>query len=51
MIASVVTGSISEMARTNVVLPAPNPPAMTIFVEIAEGDRLAERPRLPADCL
>src|ERR1700761_4047481 len=36
--ASVVTGSISEMDRTNVVLPAPNPPAMTILVEMAVGD-------------
>src|SRR5579875_577700 len=36
--ASVVTGSISEIDRTNVVLPAPNPPAMTILVETADGD-------------
>src|ERR1700684_2579410 len=36
--ASVVTGSISEMDRTNVVLPAPNPPATTILVEMADGD-------------
>src|SRR6201996_3927937 len=36
--ASVVTGSISEIDRTNVVLPAPKPPAMTILVETAEGD-------------
>jgi hypothetical protein len=36
--ASVVTGSISEMDRTNVVLPAPNPPAITILVEMADGD-------------
>jgi hypothetical protein len=31
---------ISETAPTNVVLPAPNPPEMTIFVEAAA--RLAE---------
>src|ERR1700704_4857516 len=30
---SVRSGMISETAPTNVVLPAPNPPAMTIFVE------------------
>ena len=29
--ASVVSGVISEMASTNVVLPAANPPATTIF--------------------
>src|SRR6201991_2731056 len=32
-IASVRSGMISETAPTNVVLPTPNPPAMTIFVE------------------
>ena len=32
-IASVRSGMISETAPTNVVLPAPNPPAMTIFVD------------------
>ena len=31
MAASVVSGGISEMARTIVVLPTPKPPAMTIF--------------------
>jgi hypothetical protein len=31
---------ISETAPTNVVLPAPNPPEMTIFVEAAS--RLSE---------
>jgi hypothetical protein len=31
--ASVLTGSISEMEATQVVLPTPNPPAMTIFPE------------------
>src|SRR6201996_3833545 len=36
--ASVVTGSISEIDLTKGVLPAPNPPAMTIFVETADGD-------------
>src|SRR4051812_22005776 len=29
--ASVVSGAISEIAPTVVVLPTPNPPAMTIF--------------------
>src|ERR1700751_2538678 len=32
-IASVRNGRISGTAPTNVVLPTPNPPAMTIFVE------------------
>ncbi|GAA3298514.1 hypothetical protein GCM10020218_086330 [Dactylosporangium vinaceum] len=32
--ASVVNGVISETAATNVVLPAPNPPAMTIFADV-----------------
>src|ERR1700749_3135918 len=32
-IASVRRGMISDTAPTNVVLPAPNPPAMTIFVD------------------
>jgi hypothetical protein len=27
------------MDRTKVVLPTPNPPAITILVEIAAGDR------------
>ena len=31
--ASVRSGMISETAPTNVVLPAPNPPEMTIFVD------------------
>lgn len=34
-LASVRSGMISETAPTNVVLPTPNPPAMTIFVEAA----------------
>src|SRR5262249_41344710 len=34
-IASVRSGMISETAPTNVVLPAPNPPAITIFVAAA----------------
>ena len=34
MTASVVSGSISETAPTSVVLPTPNPPAMTIFAEV-----------------
>jgi hypothetical protein len=33
--ASVRSGIISEAASTIVVLPAPNPPEMTIFVEAA----------------
>ena len=32
-IASVRSGMISETAPTNVVLPTPKPPEMTIFVE------------------
>src|SRR5262245_40052023 len=36
--ASVVSGSISEIAPTNVVLPTPNPPLMTIFT-VAGRDR------------
>ncbi len=32
--ASVVSGKISDTAPTNVVLPTPNPPATTIFVEV-----------------
>src|SRR6202023_3825348 len=32
-IASVRSGMISETAPTKVVLPAPNPPAITIFVD------------------
>src|SRR3954447_24065552 len=34
MIASVVSGVISETDPTSVVLPTPNPPAMTIFAEV-----------------
>ena len=34
MTASVVSGAISETAPTSVVLPTPNPPAMTIFAEV-----------------
>ncbi|MFD2354999.1 hypothetical protein ACFSTC_45680 [Nonomuraea ferruginea] len=33
--ASVVSGRISDTAFTNVVLPTPNPPATTIFVEVS----------------
>ena len=50
--ASVRSGMISETAPTNVVLPAPNPPEMTIFVEAAaflsapsEASRLSECPK------
>src|SRR5918994_6076446 len=35
MTASVVSGSISETEPTSVVLPTPNPPAMTIFADVA----------------
>src|SRR5690606_37879817 len=38
--ASVVNGKISETAPTNVVLPTPNPPATTIFVEVGTPSRL-----------
>src|SRR4051812_41834641 len=34
MIASVVSGVISETEPTSVVLPTPKPPAMTIFAEV-----------------
>src|SRR5207244_11354245 len=34
MAASVASGVISEMADTAVVLPTPNPPAMTIFTGV-----------------
>src|SRR3954465_10127239 len=33
--ASVVSGMISDTAPTKVVLPTPNPPATTIFVEVS----------------
>ena len=39
-IASVRSGMISDTAPTNVVFPAPNPPAMTILVDAAS--RLSE---------
>jgi hypothetical protein len=39
--ASVRSGMISDTAPTNVVLPAPKPPEMTIFVEAVS--RLSER--------
>src|SRR5947209_3934119 len=34
MMASVVSGVISETDPTSVVLPTPNPPAITIFAEV-----------------
>jgi hypothetical protein len=34
MIASVVSGVISETEPTRVVFPTPKPPAMTIFAEV-----------------
>src|SRR6185436_15240416 len=40
--ASVVSGVISEMAPTSVVLPTPNPPATTILADVI---RLLARPR------
>src|SRR6266498_357870 len=46
MTASVVSGTISETDPTNVVLPAPKPPATTIFTdvvaELATGRRESE---------
>src|SRR5215468_979597 len=38
MIASVVSGTISDTDPTSVVLPAPKPPAMTIFAEMCWPD-------------
>src|SRR5215213_9772137 len=39
MIASVVSGVISETEPTSVVLPTPKPPAMTIFADVTRpGD-------------
>ena len=50
--ASVRSGMISGTAPTKVVLPTPNPPEMTIFVEAAaflsapsEASRLSECPK------
>src|ERR687887_459911 len=37
MAASVVSGSISDTAPTNVVLPTPKPPDTTIFADTAAG--------------
>src|SRR5215475_8741815 len=37
MTASVVSGVISETEPTNVVLPAPNPPATTILTDVTAG--------------
>src|SRR5215471_4181247 len=37
MMASVVSGVISDTALTNVVLPTPNPPATTIFTDVITG--------------
>src|SRR5690348_17714120 len=34
MMASVVSGVISETEPTSVVFPTPNPPAMTIFADV-----------------
>src|SRR4051812_44586314 len=38
MIASVVSGVISDTEPTSVVLPAPNPPAMTIFADVTRPE-------------
>src|SRR6266540_302527 len=38
MMASVVSGVISETEPTSVVLPTPNPPAMTIFADVTRPD-------------
>src|SRR5882757_3138580 len=45
MIASVVSGVISETEPTSVVLPTPNPPAITIFADVtrpADGRGMSE---------
>src|SRR5438067_13878162 len=39
-VSSVVNGSISLTARTNVVLPAPNPPAMRILNAVGNSSEL-----------
>ena len=46
--ASVRSGMISDTAPTNVVLPAPNPPEMTIFVE---AESRITVPSVEATCL
>src|SRR5215475_14721251 len=38
MMASVVSGVISETEPTSVVLPTPKPPAMTIFADVTRPD-------------
>src|SRR5262249_27997996 len=38
MMASVVSGVISETDPTSVVLPTPKPPAMTIFADVTRPD-------------
>src|SRR4051812_16301434 len=47
MIASVVSGVISETEPTSVVLPTPNPPAMTIFADVTRpaGRVMSEPPK------
>src|ERR671921_1455482 len=48
MIASVVSGVISDTEPTSVVLPTPNPPAMTIFADVTrpdEGRAMLEPPK------
>src|SRR5256885_16414801 len=45
MIASVVSGVISETEPTSVVLPTPKPPAMTIFADVTRpGGRVMSEP-------
>src|ERR1700736_1427222 len=49
-IASVRSGMISETAPTKVVLPAPNPPAITIFVDaVVLQSECAEATQRPSD--
>src|SRR5437763_1242635 len=45
------SGSISEMAPTNVVLPTPNPPLTTILTARGGSSDLLERPNTVPDPL
>src|SRR5215467_10646744 len=47
MIASVVSGVISETEPTSVVLPTPKPPAMTIFADVTRPDGLRAMSKPP----
>src|SRR5882757_5723475 len=51
MAASVTSGSISEMAPTNVVLPTPKPPLTTILTARGGSSDLLERPNTVPDPL